>query len=462
VSTCRSDRGDLFTTNQSSTWEDKGTFQLPLNPEHYLPFSDTAQFGFDNVTLNWPGYNGMILGHQVVAGYTTDDFYIGALGLSPLSVNITSFNDQYPSFLSNLKEKNHIPSNSYGYTAGAFYRPFPVTASGSLTFGGYDATRMDASNNLTIVGGWDTYRPFLLSIDRITSGSTELLDAPIVTALDSIVSQIWLPISACQHFESVFGLIWNSTYELYLVNETHHSVLLAQNASIKFTLSTGSKQERNNERLDIILPYAAFDLTIKPPYAGLKEVMRYFPLKRAANDTQYTLGRTILQEVYMISDYDRAALSLFPARFPDSSIGSNLIPIQLPGEIPDVTTTEVHSQSVLSRTAIISLAVGAGILLIFSAVVVGIFFRRKRGEKLAMGASSSEGSAELAGNPLYQASDVGGHVAGDVKHELASSGNPRGWTGPQTSPANSPPPQEMPGDLNKSELCGHQQIYEMP
>jgi len=68
------------------------------------------------------------------------------------------------------------------------------------------------------------------------------------------------------------------------VNETHHEILLAQNASITFILSTGSERNKT-DRLDISFPYAAFDLMAKPPFAGLNEIVRYFPLKRAANES---------------------------------------------------------------------------------------------------------------------------------------------------------------------------------
>jgi len=44
----------------------------------------------------------------------------------------------------------------------------------------------------------------------------------------------------------------------------------------------------------IVLPYAAFDL--KAEYPLVQNTSYYFPLKHAANETQYTLGRTFLQE----------------------------------------------------------------------------------------------------------------------------------------------------------------------
>ena len=182
-------------------------FQLPLDPQYYLPFKGNASFGFETVTLDWQGYGDMTLEHQVIASYVTEDFYLGALGLSPLSINITSFNDQYPSLLGTLRADNHISSTSYGYTDGAHYHSYLVSAFGNLTFGGYEATRMDVTRNLTIIGGTDTYRPMLLGIENIKSGSSELLDGPIVAGLDSLISQIWFPVSVCRLFESAFGLV---------------------------------------------------------------------------------------------------------------------------------------------------------------------------------------------------------------------------------------------------------------
>jgi hypothetical protein len=202
---------------------------------------------------------------------------------------------------------------------------------------------MDASKNLTIVGGSDTYRPLMLGVEEIKSGSIELLESPIIVGLSSVVSHLWLPLSACKNFESAFGLVWNSTYELYIVNETQHKTLLAQNASVTLILSTGSEHNKTDQ-IDITFPYAAFDLVAKPPFAGLTENVRYFPLKQAANETQYTLGRTFLQEVYMIADYDRGALSLFPAVFPDSGTGTLLISI----ESPDSTGNNVDPKSGLA------------------------------------------------------------------------------------------------------------------
>ena len=49
--------------------------------------------------------------------------------------------------------------------------------------------------------------------------------------------------------------------------------------------------------MNITLPYASFDLGLRPPIVDITQ--DYFPLRRAMNNTQYTLWRTFLQESYV-------------------------------------------------------------------------------------------------------------------------------------------------------------------
>ena len=54
---CPSARGNLFSFGHSTSWKNESLYSLPLNPEHYLPYSGNAYFGFDNVTVGahvWP------------------------------------------------------------------------------------------------------------------------------------------------------------------------------------------------------------------------------------------------------------------------------------------------------------------------------------------------------------------------------------------------------------------------
>ncbi|KAK5241174.1 hypothetical protein LTR16_009673, partial [Cryomyces antarcticus] len=190
----------------------------------------------------------------------------------------------------------------------------------SLTLGGYDASRF-VSNNLTITFAPNNERDLVVAIQSITtdkssSGSNTLLpsSAPIFAYIDSTVPQIWLPRSVCQAFEAAFGLIYDNATDLYLVNNTLHQSLVTRNASVKFTLGASLN---GGQTVDITLPYAAFDLQASPPYRGLANSTAYFPLRRAANDTQYTLGRTFLQEAYLAVDWERANFNVSQCNWVD-------------------------------------------------------------------------------------------------------------------------------------------------
>jgi hypothetical protein len=143
----------------------------------------------------------------------------------------------------------------------------------------------------------DVSRDLVIGIQSITMANSTnsqislLPSGGIFAFVDSTLPYIWLPLDACQAFERAFGLTWNQTSEMYLVNNTLHSTLVASNANVTFTLGVGKS---GGDTIDVVLPYASFDLTASPPL--VQNSTSYFPLKRAANETQYTLGRAFLQE----------------------------------------------------------------------------------------------------------------------------------------------------------------------
>jgi hypothetical protein len=141
----------------------------------------------------------------------------------------------------------------------------------------------------------DISRDLTLGLQGISANflgtNYELLPDGIFGFIDSSIPSLWLPLVACQQFEKVFGLTWDEATELYLVNDTLHTVLLNNNPS--FTFSLGNSKQ-GGAVLNITLPYASFDLLVSYPIVA--NTTRYFPIMRAANDTQYTLGRAFLQE----------------------------------------------------------------------------------------------------------------------------------------------------------------------
>lgn len=112
---CRTERGGIFESNASSTWEDQGPFTLGLDPQ--LGFDGDGIYGFDSLALS----DQISVPCQVVGVINTTDYWLGFFGLGVKPTNFTSADK--PTFLASMVENQSlIPSHSYGYTAGAYYR----------------------------------------------------------------------------------------------------------------------------------------------------------------------------------------------------------------------------------------------------------------------------------------------------------------------------------------------------
>ncbi len=169
---------------------------------------------------------------------------------------------------------------------------------GSLTLGGYDQSRF-IPNNVSFSLASDISRDLVVGLQSIKSTSVNdsvtqqksLLPTSILIFIDSTTPFIYLPLEACKRFEDTFGLSWDETAKMYWVNDTLHEKLLSLNVIVAFTIRDAIA---GGPTVQIDLPYASFDLEEKYPFA--LNTMRYFPLKRAVNECQYTLGRAFLQE----------------------------------------------------------------------------------------------------------------------------------------------------------------------
>ncbi len=259
-----------------------------------LGLAENGYYGFDDVSLGYVGSDTPTLDNQLVGGIASKNFYMGMFGLNPAASNLSSINNPIPSYMTNLKSQNYIPSVTYGYTAGCQYR-YTSTGGvlGSLILGGYDKS-LFTHNNLTFSFNPLNKVDLTVSINSITyfSGHTNksLSATPFPAFINSDVPYFYLPLAVCQQFESAFGIVYDNTTGLYLVNDTLHTQLLAQSANVTFKLTNAAGEST----IDIVLPYQAFDLIAEWPL--VKNTTRYFPLKRAVNNTQTTLGRAFLQE----------------------------------------------------------------------------------------------------------------------------------------------------------------------
>ncbi|KAI5265647.1 acid protease [Aureobasidium subglaciale] len=387
---CVESRGEVFNLSQSSSWTQVGTYEFGI--EQNLGLAGNAYFGYDSIVLDDSAQT--TVQSTTVGAFAVSEFWLGNLGLNPKPTN-WSDNTQGFSLMTKLKNESRIPSISFGYTAGAPYRFSGVP--GSLTLGGYDQSRFE-TNNVEFKFSSDVAKDTLIAIQSIetfalnSSSNVGLLPAPIFALIDSTVSQIWLPLDACQAFEREFGLVWDPTYNLYLVNSTLHASLLARDAHVNFTIGT---KAAGGPTTTIALPYSAFDQTAQSPYQGLATESSYFPLRRAANSTQYTLGRTFMQEAYITVDYERAKFNVSQCIWPQNVGNATEIIIIEPapasenggysgatsGSTATTTPNAAGSSSGLSGGAIGGIVAGSVLGVVALTGLVAWYIRRERKKK---------------------------------------------------------------------------------
>jgi hypothetical protein len=232
-------------------------------------------------------------------------------------------------------------------------------------------------------------RDILVSLQSLTSTDTTntqtaLLPQPIYAYIDSTIAEIWLPLEACLLFEQAFGIKYDATTELYLVPDNVHNQLLVTNPNITFNIAPWTQQTGHTDNVNIVLPYSAFDLTAKSPYQNLNHTTRYFPLRRAENDTQFTIGRTFLQEAYLTVDWERQNFSVSQVNWV-AGAKSNVVPIYSLNQTSNGTIGGANGganggaskMAPLSTGAIAGIAVGVVFILLVTAGMAFLFFPKK-------------------------------------------------------------------------------------
>lgn len=277
---------------------------------------------------------------------------------------------------------------------------------GSLTLGGYDESRFER-NNFTFPFDPDDTQPTSLKLQQITAertfnGSVIIVQGETYVNLDFTMPYLWLPGDTCDRIASFFKLHYDNTTELYLVDDDTHAELLARNPS--FTFAFGNSPSLS-DTVSIDLPYAAFDLQASWPLYN--DTKNYFPIRRAANESQYTLGRAFMQEAYLIVDFERGNFSLHQAAFPASN-ERNIISISAKD------TQDHEGTGGLSKASLAGIITGSTFFAVLLITLVALlFYRRRRRRRQARiedkprlelwgSSKDTQETAELPGNTVMR------------------------------------------------------------
>ncbi|KAI7328029.1 acid protease [Hortaea werneckii] len=478
-----------FQTNISSTWESIGIYKLEAEQKLFGNAND-ALYGLDTVSISLLDNSGQNsssgkLDSQTIAGFATGDFWLGSLGLGSAQANFSTENENIPSLITSLKTKNLTGSASFGYAAGAAYAS-PADY-GSLVIGGYDKTRSQG-DILSIPLGGPNNQTLGVSVVNIlaenTANGTVSLwrdSTPMVATIDSTVSQLWLPQSVCDLFASTFGLQFDNTTGLYLVNETTHEQLMQSNPSISFMIgpnSTAASASAAADTINIVLPYAAFDLQAEIPLYNSST--NYFPIRVAANETQYTLGRTFLQEAYLFVDWERQNMTISQVVHQNET--TEIVPV----ESPSMHSSGGTEDGSFETGAIVGIAVGASAAIVLAVGFLEFFVlrsqrKRRRAAVLARkieeepsGFSSDEKKKGEAVNELDVDRVTPQEIMSEQRHELSGGDDSETKNEAMSTPLLEMPDAQVVGkELEDTSHCAGTQerdwkhrhvneVYELP
>lgn len=324
---------------------------------------------------------------QVIAIVNDTETWTGLLGLGVQGATFVQGDDK--SLLDSLSSGNDtlIPSLSYGFTAGASYRLKQVP--GSLTLGGYDAARIQPNDNTFALDSNQQPTVTLSSIEASGWNNSNVTlfgstDQGLFT-IDSSTPFLWLPEAAALRFEQTFGLEYNDTLQLYFYpnHSAPNSSLLSALSDCTFTFTLSDLSD-SKQTLVLPLPGQAFtSLSLSYGYPGLSlaattDSIPYWPIRKAANSTQYTLGRMFLQETYLTVDYERNNFSLSQAVFSEYALTNRQVI-----DIPSINGTSQspssspHPSQGLNTGGVIGLVVGCICILFIVLGTLAILCVRK-------------------------------------------------------------------------------------
>ena len=254
--------------------------------------------------------------------------------------------------------------------------------------GGYDEMRINPDNRVSIkmpneknttliVGVQDiSYKPDV-NVDADVASLTENNVKGFSATIDSTWPYLWLPGQVCDEFAKRFHLKYDNKTNFYSTDISGAQNNEQQNSTVSFKIGA-DPFGGGNEFTNIILPYSAFDLRYRDPSDSGNETRRF--AIRKSPDGRFVLGRTLLQEAYIIVDYERSNFTVAAASFPDSPSTTKLVPIYDKSYVPPTPTPLPTSGGGggLSGGAIAGIVVGILVVALGAAFAIFMWWKKRR------------------------------------------------------------------------------------
>jgi hypothetical protein len=208
--------------------------------------------------------------------------------------------------------------------------------------------------------------------------------------IDTTTSFLWLPEAVCENFVTALNLTYDKELDAYVFDNNQFDKMNADNSyTFTFSLSSYDNLDDFGHPLDvsgvvnITLSAHAFAQRLAYPYKGeaikyTEPSVPYFPLKKALNDS-FILGRTFLQESYLVTKYDSDVFSIHQAAFPDDpDKAANIKTIERPANSRYPAPKPISRPTGLDKNQMIGIIVGTVLSIAALATSCCLWQRRKR------------------------------------------------------------------------------------
>ena len=271
----------------------------------------------------------------------------------------------------------------------------------SLTLGGYDENRFQPHDTTFPLNS--STNELEVSIEQITASVSDFAKQPAdwpATAvqlagssektralIDSSTPFLWLPLAMCDNFAQAFNLEFNETFGLYFFSDDGlQRFRAASDLMINFAFAHADSGESDGaglETVTITLSANAFIQELRYPYTNVEggpdaAPMPYFPLKRQKDGGKVIIGRTFLQEAYLITNYETGTFSIHQAVFPDDPVATSIKALSADDSVQSASQSTPEGHIGLTKDQLAGIVAGSAIGVVAIGVAIWWIWRKMR------------------------------------------------------------------------------------
>lgn len=289
-------------------------------------------------------------------------------------------------------------------------------AQGSVILGGYDENRM-IRNEVVFPFHEDVELVHTVWVESINwvdklkgNISFDVSQTNYTSHIDSTRPFIYLPPVIYDKLSENLDLQYDNQTKSLIVPDEKQMEFKIRDPIMSFTVTPLNRDKIPNKSVTIQIPYSSLLLKMDYPIAKKNQSVRYVPIRKASDSSQYVLGRTFLQNAYIVSDYERGSFSIHQAKLQEGIASDPLIrPILTKNTNLGTLDSWKSAKKSLSKQALAGIVTGAIILtLLLFSIIFWLIYKRRQKQRIKQTSNMEKPQIEELPNESvrYEADDT--------------------------------------------------------